>query len=116
MLPVIKDLADNETDYIIQDYYEKIIYSTNRSIIALNNLVSPIFIIHSTIFIQTSSLQIAALEKNNDVGEEVNAGSVGSEEVDDQCKQSDKAVKLSALKLQIELTYGDVQAIETNSL
>ena len=40
LLPVIKDLADNETDYIIQDYYEKIVYSTNRSIAALNNLVS----------------------------------------------------------------------------
>ena len=45
LLPVIKDLADNETDYIIQDYYEKIVYSTNRSIAALNNLVSLLAII-----------------------------------------------------------------------
>ena len=41
---------------------------------------------------------------------------VGSEVADDRCQQSDKAVKLSAVKLQIELTYGDVLAIGTISL
>ena len=41
---------------------------------------------------------------------------VGSEVADNQCQQSDKAVKLSALKLQIELTNGDVLAIGTISL
>ena len=40
LLPVIRDIADNETDEIILDDYEKIIYSTNRSIVALNNFVS----------------------------------------------------------------------------
>ena len=40
LLPVIKDIADNETDEIILNYYEEIMYSTNRSIVALNNLVS----------------------------------------------------------------------------
>ena len=41
---------------------------------------------------------------------------VGSEVADDRCRQSDKAVKLSALKLQIELTNGDILAIGTISL
>ena len=40
LLPVIRDIADNETDKIIVNYYEEIMYSTNRSIVALNNLVS----------------------------------------------------------------------------
>ena len=40
LLPVIKDIASNETDSIILDYYGQIIYSTNNSIVALNNLVS----------------------------------------------------------------------------
>lgn len=40
LLPVIKDLADNETDYNIVNYYEEMIYSIEKSIVALNNLVS----------------------------------------------------------------------------
>ena len=32
LLPVIRDIADNETDEIILNYYREIIYSTNRSI------------------------------------------------------------------------------------
>ena len=66
LLPVIKDIAGNETDYIIKDYYKKIIYSTNRSIAALNNLVS-LFIMHTIILYQTIiMIQIAALENNDD--------------------------------------------------
>ena len=42
-------------------------YSTNRSIAALNNLVSTTFIINTQCLYQTlNSLQIAALENNND--------------------------------------------------
>lgn len=40
LLPVIEDLADNETDDFVLNYYEEMIYSTNKSIVALNNLVS----------------------------------------------------------------------------
>ena len=41
---VVQDIADDEADYTILNYYKEIIYSTNRSIVALNNLVSSIFI------------------------------------------------------------------------
>ena len=37
---VIKDLADNEVDNRTLNYYGEMIYSMNRSIVALNNFVS----------------------------------------------------------------------------
>ena len=40
LLPVVKDLAHNETDDLIINYYEEIVYLIERSIAALNNLVS----------------------------------------------------------------------------
>ena len=78
LLPVIRDIADNETDEIILNYYEEIMYSTNRSIVALNNLVStPTLILLIFIIITLYSLlQIAALEKNNGGEEAGNDGNV----------------------------------------
>ena len=82
LLPVIKDIADNETDYIIKDYYKKIIYSTNRSVAALNNLVS-LFIMHTIILYQTIiMIQIAALENNDDDGDDDDGDDAGNDDDD----------------------------------
>ena len=61
LLPIIKDLANNETDYRILNYYQEIIYSTDRSIVVLNDLVSPTSIvmaynIYTTHFITDCSI------------------------------------------------------------
>ena len=67
LLPVIKDIASNETNSTILEYYRKIIFSTNNSIVALNNLVSNPALIQLIFIIITlhSSLQIAGLENRD---------------------------------------------------
>ena len=120
LLPVIKDIADNETDEIILNYYEEIMYSTNRSIVALDNLVSMQYTrtharTHACTHAHTHthylycinpSLQIAALEKNvtadnvtkeEEKGEGFNTDSQGStnttETIPNNGKPTDSPVK-----------------------
>ena len=43
LLLVMKDLVRSETNEVTVDYYRKIIFSTNKSTVAVNNLVSATF-------------------------------------------------------------------------
>ena len=72
LILVIEDLADNEVDNKTLNYYDEMIFSTNRSIAALNNFVSTYTYTHMytlPIHNLNSSLQIAALE--NATGDDV---------------------------------------------
>ena len=107
---VIQEIAHNETDDIIQNFYQEIIYSTNRSIVALNNLVSSIFIILLRSF-KLFTVQIAALENNDDEYDVEGKEEGKDEDETDNCNQLDKAAKLSALKVQVILTSEDIEAV-----
>ena len=107
---VIQEIAHNETDDIIQNYYQEIIHSTNRSIVALNKLVGLIFIVLLRSF-EISTVQIAALENNDDEYDVEGKEEGKDEDETDSCNQLGKAAKLSALKVQVILTGEDIEAV-----
>ena len=128
LLPVIKDIADNETDENVLNYYEEIIYSTNRSIVALNNLVSMQYTHIHCLYCINYSLQIAALGKNStadnvtkeeEKGEGFNTDTQGSSNTTETTptdgKPTDSPVKDKMVRYKL-LTYAHIATYVNNLL